>query len=265
MIDYTVVIGVDQSHLEKLALVTQTWAKHKPSLFNHEWVVFVDDGKVKDDELLPHMPHKPDKLTVRYWPDEGVVYPPGIPGDKWSNTQRYKMLAGFVHVPPLFVRTKYWCKIDLDIVATSMDDWVDEKWFDGYPAIIAPKWHYTKPPDQMEKLDAWVANNSGALPLLSASPPLALHPNPGAELLKHPRIASWCAFFETEFTRLCSKMAERTCGRGLLPCPSQDGYHFYVAKRLGLGIVSPPMKNLGWEVRSTRTGIADAVRKSLGQ
>ena len=257
--DYTLVLGVDANHLEKLKLVWPTWVQHKPSLLQQHLVVFYDpdglDKKDVSDAIIEH----PDVRFVAW----GV--PPYAPSnyfdlgvdDKWHNPQRYKMLAGFVHVPASYVTTRYWLKLDLDVVATGNDDWVDESWFDGDPAIVAHRWGYTKPPNQMQLLDAWHQKVSCIFD------PLNLVPKEGSSTLSHKRIISWCGFFNTEFTELCAALASKYCGVRKLPVPSQDGYLWYMAAARGKKIVRCNMKARGWRHLSNLKNIKDAVLESL--
>ncbi len=264
MVDYTLVVGVDAKHLEQLAIVWPTWVKHKPSLLRQPMLIFFDREQLAPDSVTQIIKHP--NLQLYGWPPDDpetgrpIEYVGG--NDKWTNAQRHKMLAGYVHVPPL-IETAYWLKIDTDAIATGTDDWIDPYWFDDSPAIIAQPWRYTKPPNQMQLLDEWVENNAADLPVLSQHEPLNLAPIPGAETLSHKRIASWCSFFDRTFTRYCADMAQRTCGIGKLPVPSQDGYLWYVARRSGMGIVTANMKRLGWQIRTTRVGITQVVEKAM--
>lgn len=256
---FTLVCCVDSYHLEELSLVYPTWMKHKPSLRNVPMRVIVDSDQVSIHEVYRRIDHP--ILHVEPWPNEKVNYGEGK--GKWENAQRYKMLSSFVHAPCYLVDTPYWLKLDTDLVATDCDDWIDPNWFVSEPAIIAHRWTFTKPPDQMEKLDTWV--NEYKPPFLSAHPPLNLHPEPGASRLGHKRIISFCGFFNTEFTKKCSRAASSTVGPKLLPVHSQDGFHWYCAKRAGLPIVTPNMKSRGWSHISHRRNLVNAVRESLAK
>ena len=261
--NYTLVLGVDRKHLEQLALVWPTWCRHKPSMCCQPIVVFYDREQVHPHEITQILDVGTRNNSVKTvpWPYEGVTYPEGT--DKWTNQQRYRMLSGFVHVPPYHVDTKYWLKVDVDTVATGDDDWVDPSWFDDEPAIVSHPWGYTKPAAQMMDLDQWVAKNADKLPELFVRPPLNLLPKPNSSLVRHKRIISWTAFFHTGFTRSCSDAARVVCGPGLMPVPSQDGFLFFCAKRLGLTIRRQNMKSLGWEHWSTMKNIKQAVKESL--
>lgn len=246
--EFTVVIGVDENHLWQLETSLPTIVKHKPSLLNREWRVFYDAGSKNITDSVFRILHENGKHTgviLTCWPRPTTITYTGGEG-RFQNAQRYKMLSGFVHVSATFVWTPYWLKLDLDVVASGHDDWIDPEWFQGDPAIIAHPWGYTKPAEQMESLDNWVAKNKESLPELADHAPLNLFAKIGATALSHPRIISWCSFYNTEFSRKCSEWAEKTCGPGQLPVRSQDGYHFYCATRLGEKIVRTNMKNRGW-------------------
>ena len=260
--DYTVVLGVDASHIIHLKTVFPNWLEKKPSTFKDKLVVVFYDGHGYDD--CPYFNDLLDIVSIHRqtllmpWPHRGVKYE-SDPTSRFGRAQRYKMLSGFVHVPAAVVETEYWLKLDLDVVATGNDRWIDERWFDGNPAIVSSPWSYTKPANQMLKLDQWVDVNKDYLPEMHGRPPLNLRPRPGSDLVKHPRIISWCSFFQTSFTKLCSTSAEATCGTGKLPAPSQDGFMWYVARRLGLGIVTTRMKAFGWSHCSGLSSVRNAV------
>jgi len=257
MNDYTLVVGVDKKHLEQLQHTWPTWKKHKPSLLDVPMVVFRDRHQVTETEVHRVVDHP--RLSVVAWPldsfEHRYNYQASAQPSKWNNPQRHKMLSGFVYVPSVAVMTRYWLKIDTDTVATGNDDWIDDSWFDNCPAIIAQPWPYTKPPDQMMKLDKWVNDCELDLPMLNSCPPLELRPNPGSGCLRHHRIISWCGFFHTRFTAKAASWAGRTGAPGSLPVPSQDGYLYYCAKRLGFGVVRAGMKKRGWQHWSTMANI----------
>lgn len=249
--DYTLVVAVDAKHLYQLSMTWPTWKKNKPSLLQRKMVVIYDGIEVTEQQVRGVVNH-PDFITFDWSCRCAPSYGNGT--DKWYNPVRYRMLASFVHVPWQLVRTPYWLKIDTDVVATGMDNWVDQEWFEKDPAIVSHPWGFTRPPEQMDLLDQWVEQHPG-LYEIRKYPPLNMHPEPGRDRIHHSRIISWCAFFNTRFTKKCSEWAASFCGKGLLPVPSQDGYHFYVAKRLGMGIIRPRMKNLGWQQWSTNGNV----------
>lgn len=263
MIDFTTVVGVDDKHLKQLQMVYPTWIKHKPCLLEYPMVVFFDSESSVTEQYIRDTIQHPC-LTVFEWPFVNVSYE-GNENSKFNHPQRYKMLAGFVHVPAQVVNTKYWLKLDTDVVAVGKPDWIKDWWFDGGPTIIAHPWSYTKPPDQMLRLDQWVEQNKATLNpyLLPTKEPLNMVPNPGASLYHHTRIISWCGFFNTNFTKEAAQDASNACGLLKLPVPSQDGYLWYYAQRMGYSIRRVNMKELAWEHWGTEFNVRSAVERSL--
>ncbi len=257
--DYTLVVAVDRRHLDQLSQTFRTWAKYKPSILQHPLVVVYDRIQVTAGEVLKMIPH--EDITCCPWAPNGVEYPVGI--DKWTNQQRYKMLAGIVYGAAYCVKTPYWLKLDTDVVATKQDDWIDPLWFNDNPAIVAHPWGFTRPADQMIQLDQWVADNLDLLKDFHPTKPLNLAPEKDWQRVRHKRIISWCGFFSTDFTHKCADYAETTCGRGLLPVPSQDGFMWYTATRLGLPVIRTQMKDRGFEHWSTDYNVDMAVRNAL--
>jgi len=256
--DYTLLVAVDAKHLKQLAMTWPTWRRHKPSLLDREMVAVFDREQLSSNDVYAVVDHP--RLRTTYWPPLSVTYEGG--DDKWTNSQRYKMLAAFVYASR-HVTTPYYLKLDTDVVATGMDDWIDPQWFEDWPAIVSAPWSFTKPPDQMLKLDGWVEDCKDKLGALASQPALNLVPNPGSERLGHKRIISFCAFFNTGFSKQCADWAEQTCGKGKLPVPSQDGFLFYAAKRLQLGIIRPQMKARGFAHWSTDSNVRRAAEEAM--
>jgi len=265
VIEYTTVVGTDEKHFQQLSLVYLTWIKHKSSLLKHPMILFADNAdratltEKRIRELIVH----PD-LKVVYWPPEGVVYEEKVIDSKhkFGKAQRYKMMAGFVHVPAAHVETEYWLKLDSDAVALGQDDWIDPDWFILHPSIVGHRWGFTKPSYFPLYMDDWCEVNMGSyfstnrmdLPLDS----------PTSERISHPRISSWCAFFASDFTREAAYFAKLHCGEGMLPIPSQDTYLWYMAARIDPNaIVRVNMKGHGWTYRSNYNSVCQLVREAL--
>lgn len=245
---FDIVLGVDRGHIEHLRVVWANWQERKPSLFEHRFIIFYDDSvNIEELDLITGG----DSVLYVSW-NPGCAYVSD--GDRWSDPQRQQMLSGFVYVASEVVQTEYWLKLDLDVIAESDDDWVELSWFSNSPAIVAHRWGYTKPADQMLKLDAWAAANQ------IDGQPLELSPQPGSSMVSHKRIISWCAFFETRFTQDCIR-ASMSEPYGKLPVPSQDGFMWYLATRWGLPVNRVNMKAKGWSQRSTLS----AVREKIGE
>lgn len=270
MIDYTTVIGLDHGHFEQLKTVWPTWLKHKPSLLDHPLIIFYDwQSSLRPSDILQVVKDHPNHRLYGWPPSGGYTYE-GDESSKWHNPQRYKMLAGFVHVPRIVVKTKYWLKLDLDTVAVGNDDWIEESWFESDPAIVSHPWGYTKPADQMLKLDDWfdrncrdirdVWNDYPLTPILNLKPS-----SPSSSLVRHKRIISWCAFFDTHFTTMCSMVAGIGIegGKFQLPVSSQDGYLWYMAIRGNFPVIRANMKSKGWEHWSTTKNVRKAAERAL--
>jgi hypothetical protein len=92
----------------------------------------------------------------------------------------------------------------------------------------------------MEQLDDWGDKVTGLSHLARLGLPFV----PGARTVSHPggRLASWLSFFNTEW----SKIVAEYCVYGSLPAPSEDGYHFYCAKRRGDPYALTKFKRMGW-------------------
>ena len=250
--DYTTVVGVDAYHLRQLGLSWPTWKKHKPSLLKRPMVVFYDKSSTTSKQVKSVVDHPNLKLTP--WPLPGMEWnrEPGEKGDKFHDPHRAMMLSGFVYVPAAIVTTPYWLKLDTDVVAVGMDDWIDPTWFDHDPAIVAHRWSFTKPADQMLKLDHWVEENPDSMPKEFAdTKPLDLVPKLGWDRLSHPRIISWCGLFDTIWTHKMAMASQLSNGIFQLPVSSQDGYLWYMATRGGRQVIRANMKSRGWQHWST--------------
>ena len=246
--DFTLVVGVDARHLRQLELVWRTWKRHKPSLLQNQMIVFHETTSTSVEEVRAIVDHP--CLQVVPWPMEGVDWnrEGGEQGDKFSDPHRAMMLSGFVYVPAAFVKTPYWLKLDTDVVATGIDDWVDSDWFRSGPAIISHCWSYTKPANQMILMDRWVSKNQDRMPPeIGCSRPLELVPKAGWSRVNHKRIISWCGFFDTAWTKQMAILARQDDGVYKLPVPSQDGYLWYMATRCGRNVVRPNMKRQGFQ------------------
>jgi hypothetical protein len=253
--DFTTVVGVDAIHLEQLRLVWPTWRKHKPDLLKHPMLIFYDPFSMVYSDARYATDH-PD-VEVIPW---SIRDYDGVPGNKWLDPQRYKMLAGHVYMPAEHVRTDYWLKLDTDTVATGCPDWIDPAWFASKPAIVSQPWGYTKPADQMQKLDEWAEKFSLEFPV----PRLNLQVEPDASMVRHSRIISWIGFFDRKHLGwLAAKHANLTCGYGKLPCRSQDGFHWYCATRMGWEVQTHDFRQLGWEHHGRMKHIRRAVERAM--
>jgi len=262
--DYTLVVGVDAYHLQQLAVTWPTWKRHKPSLLEHPMVVFYEEATTSEEQVRMVVNH-PDLATVP-WPIPGLEWDKTKEekGDKFHNPHRAMMLSGFVYAPSISVSTPYWLKLDTDVVATGMDDWIDPTWFDDKPVIIAHRWSFTKPPDQMLQLDYWVEKNLKKMPKeFIGMRPLNLVPKPDWTRLTHNRIISWCGFFETAWTFRMALTTRQTNNNLRLPVPSQDGFLWYMATRGGKRVERTNMKSRGFSHWSTWGNVKKYAREAM--
>jgi hypothetical protein len=257
---YDIVLGVDDKHLPHLRRVWPNWQQHKPSLFDQQIIIFYDAASVSENHLRVIVGS--DAKLVAWGPTCHYE----SDGTRWTEPQRQRMLAGFVFVAAAHVKTKYWLKLDLDVVASGNDDWIDEGWFDDSPAIVAHPWGYTKPAYQMLDLDNWLKSSRELLypEFLRAAHPLELTPSPHTSALSHKRIISWCGFFNKSFTDLCAMAALTSLGNGHLPVPSQDGFMWWMAAATDQPIHRVNMKRRGWIHRSTLKNMDAELEKLNG-
>ncbi len=265
MIDLTIVVGLDAKTIEQFKVSYPTWKKNRPELMGCPIVIFYDP--VIREYLGQLVSNSHECIEVVPWPNQAVSY----------ESQREKMLSGFVHVPADFVSTPWWMKIDTDTLAHPSDDWIRDEWFEPLacsacgsiirggrqdlialagpcevcvndtrvgktPVYVASPWGYTKPADQMAFLDNWGDTVDG----LRGFPRLDYVFDPEARTCRHPRMASWVSYYSTEWTKEAARLASDSCGPCKLPVPSQDGYHFYVAERTHQPYRRVKMKRHGW-------------------
>ena len=242
----TVVVGVDAKTMVQFGASHRTWRRFHPWLFNVPWIVFYDwldairiiaeiKQRQRDGQFPAH-------ATLVRWP---LPYPP----EKMPQyeSQREKMLSGFCFVPPDFVKTDYWCKIDTDAVALRESDWPREEWFapddlERTPDIVAPGWHYSKGAGYLDRLEEW----GDTVPALATKPRLEIPHKPDQLRVGHPRWCSWLSFYKTAWTRKVAGWLTETCGPGKLPVPSQDSTHWYAGERGGAFVRKVNFKKHGW-------------------
>lgn len=230
---FTLVTAVDRAHLEQLEVVLPTWRRNRYEAWRWPWLVIYDQTQLTAERIRAALESEfANRLDLRLqpWPPQGLEYA----------SQRAKMLAAYVHVPPMVVRTPWWMKIDTDVIAKEFNpQWIPStKQLAGH-VVLAPRWGYTKPANQMAIFDAWAGGEDGGL---FTTPKLSLPFDPESGKCSHPRFCSWVSFYRTDWTREVSGF----CPHGWLPAASQDGYHFYCLARQGLSWGKYHAKAFGW-------------------
>ena len=132
----TLVVGLDTYHFEQFKITFPTWIRHK-AINDLPIVIFYDWRQLSSVQLQDYftgLSRGSGRIYFRDfrfvpWPHSPRIEYPDGDGSKWTDPQRYRMLSGFVHVPPMVVRTDYWLKLDTDVVATGNHHWIDPKWF----------------------------------------------------------------------------------------------------------------------------------------
>lgn len=266
-LDCTTIVCLDAKHYDQWRLTWPTWRKYRPELL--EWPLLV----VVDGQQLP----EPDFSFVQH-PDLRVTQWNGqtrqaITGDmndtdalramaniRWES-QREKMLSAFVHVPARHIHTKYYLKIDTDVVAMRRDDnWVQDAWFENDPVYVAKGWKYTKPPWHMETMDRWYGNlPTGDGHPTAMTPPLNLPVSSSGNKICHSRMISWLMFARTDWTREIASY----CNFPALPIPSQDNFIWYMAERMGERTLTTNMKRFGWSWQSNMKNIRAKVEEAM--
>lgn len=267
MVDLTVVQAIDSRTLEQFRWSVATWRRNRPELWDHPWLFLYDRSSLSFDAVeraaLDAGLGVTDVRAVPWPPVPAIEYP----------TQRERMLTAFIHAAR-WVETDWWVKIDTDAVALRPADWAPDDWFrrdpdahddpylpyaPGYFAWIASAWGYTKPGDQMARLDDWADD----VPELADLPRLDIPYTPGARRCRHPRMASWVSFYRTDWTCWASGLASRSVGEYRAPVPSQDGFHFYVAARTGVPTLRTSMRKRGWTNCPKLAGLVKTVSDVL--
>jgi hypothetical protein len=228
--ELTLVTAVDRDCLPKLALTWPTWMQYRPELRTMPVMIIHDESLDPDSSECKFLCEHPNLRFVR-----------------WSMTsaqsQREKMLSAYVMIPARELQTSWYLKLDADVFAKPADEWIKPEWFapdkqQRVPAYVSSPWGYTKPANAIAVLDEW----GDRVPELRQHPRLDLPYDRSASRVVHPRIASWCFYGNTAWTReIAAYVVDR------LPCPSQDTYVFYCATRRRDYTVRVPMSRFGWQ------------------
>ena len=255
--DLTVVVGLDAATLEQWKLSLPTIVANRPALLECPWCVFYDRDAMTHGAVFEVARNSGLTVVDPFpWPSQPNRY----------ETQRGKMLAGFVHVPRYGVKTTHWMKIDTDVVATQYSGpWFHQEWFQNGNVLAASPWGYTKTKGGGGTATEWAESlESFGDAMILDSPRLNLVRDVrGTNKIIHKRFWSPVSFYETQFTTLCSELCEMHCGDEQTPVPSQDTTHWYIAKRAGLPYKTVNMKRLGWKMCANTKQLVGAARDAL--
>lgn len=214
MIDFTTLVAVDEAHLPELRVAWPTWYRNFHQLATRNLVIVCDTADVLDQ--LEFIEIDFEALLV----DE--VLPTSFPRQV---SQRERMLSSLVHAAR-DIPTEYFLKLDTDTLAPRGGVFYDDGWFVDRPAIVAPRWGYTKPGHWLTTLDRW---GDQVMPDHSA-PDWKLD----GGVAKSSRIISYAMYGRTDFGR---RILEHLGPTGQLPVPSQDTLSWYAAARWGEPVV----------------------------
>lgn len=236
--DYTVVITLDAHYIQHFEQGYPTLRRFRSGLFEMQWLFLIDSAafpliRMRLAALFGHSDFRP---RYAVWPPESCTVQ--------YESQRHRMLAAYVHGAVMLVETPWMMKLDADAYATSDEfggvrvAWEPWTYLGPQDVYAAPAWSYTKPPDQMAKLDAWANGHHG----FKHTDPLKLPVEPDAKKCRHRRMCSWVSWYEMgHLMRL-----QTACPPWKLPVPSQDGFVWYCTERLKGTWARYPAKALGW-------------------
>ncbi len=246
--DLTICVVLDNRTAEQFKGVWPTWMKCKKWLRDCPWLLVCDAASKSVSDWQSSL----SWLNLRHWEVVPWVFREDL-------EQRERMLTAWVKEVPRHVGTRYFAKIDTDVVATSSSPWPLPEWFEGAPAIIAPPWGYTKPKPRCEDwgqmLDTWAAG----VEELKARPSLDL-PRllPDENKIRHKRVCGWCQLIRTNFAYEVSQWFQSR-----MPVPSQDTYHWYCAARMGEVIRTVRMNRHGWSTVNRDRPRREEIKKIL--
>lgn len=228
MNDITLVLCIDDKHIEELIFAWKTWSYFKPELvqLKHKLLLYDETIESKLDSL-----NFIDKSFSLY----------KFSNKNYYSNQRDAMLTAWFEAAKN-VHTPFFIKIDTDCFATNDDKrWIDAIADRNDYKIISNPWGYTRNPERLLKLDNWGDNT----PYLQNYPRLNLVPNLNSNKIVHPRIISFFGVFDTVWTNMISEKCWIN-DHYELPDPSQDTFTWYCAKRMGDPIKRISFKKYGF-------------------
>lgn len=244
----TLLIVVDDHHLEELTLVYPTWLLHHPQILQMPHLLVYDRQQLRPGD--PRIEWLRHRLASRA--AELGVPPPEIQLHPWemeAPTQRERQLTALVRCVRL-IQTEWYLKLDTDTYSNG-PGWPSDEDFQGQVLLSNP-WSTTKPRTSLPQLDAWAAGH----PQLQHLPSLEYQTD--ERCCRCRRIISWVMFGQT---RWCGWASDLSVGR--LPFPSQDTYLWYVAQRTGAPWRTLDFRLLGWGHQSDPDKLRRICREIL--
>jgi len=221
----TLVTAVNKSYLEKFKKNYPLWMKTK-YIGQLPMMIFVHDDCWHDEVWEKIVKEGNNDITLRPW-----AFPKAA-------TSREEMISAFVFGVGVFVKTKYWIKLDCDCTPKSENLHIPpEAW---RSTLTAKAWGYTKVKGDpqfeedgihwLKRLDEW----ANALPDFKDTEPLFADVEIEGARHGHKRICTFFAIEKTAWTKHLLDMCMRSEIRpGMLPVPSQDTTTWYAITRLG--------------------------------
>jgi hypothetical protein len=234
----TLVLCIDNFHLDELKFAWKTWKFFKPELINIPNKILLYDIEIKN--RLSELSFLDESFTLYEFKNKSYYV-----------SQRDAMLTSWFEAAKQ-VKTKFYMKIDTDCFATNNStDWISAIQDRNDFRIISNPWGYTKNPQRLINLDNW-----GDIALCTKNyPRLNLIPNEGSNQIIHSRIISFLGIFDTNWTNLITEDCWKN-DHYELPDPSQDTFTWYCAERR-----NDPIKR----IRFKRFGFSHTRLKKIKQ
>jgi len=247
MVDFTLVIAIDDKHLGQLIHSYPTWMRFKKELTTCPILIIYDTHTVEiQDSRLDVLREYNNNIKFTAWdPPEGLY-----------ENQRGKMLTSLVFAPTYAVETPWYVQIDTDSFAYNDKKWIYDDWFEGDYNFIASPWGYTKPSNALELMDDWADN----IPGLKEYPRLDVPYHKDWKRVCHRRIASWIIFCKTEWCKKMARIASPTEKYFKLPVSSQDTFFCYCAERRKEAYHRAKFKKFGWKNTSRTRRLLKAIK-----
>lgn len=232
----TVVLVVDEKTLGQAYYSIPTWFKNRRLMWSMPWVVVYDSRALSSSRV--------ETLADNFM----LPSPTFVPWHRDYDNQREKMLSAWVHAPPRAVETKWWMKVDTDVVARPCDQWIDDAWFlpdenGNYAEYIASSWNYTKAKGGGGAALEWCDSLEDWGDQFPWGPRLNLHEhiNEAGDKIYYKRMCSYVSYYLAEASK---DLADKCDWK--LPVPSQDTVVWYYTERRGARCIRSKQKAKGW-------------------